>query len=193
MAHPYSSRLRLTFRRLYEATTIIGLCQFFREILKAEEGTEIGEGEDEDDAETVEEAVEPERKSIEVRIAPEDGTWNKKGKKKGFDLEAHIKREVEKAKRIEQANKHKVHVLCLIGHLRHLNRELGEELVLAAGLSVVPEAQACSQRELNKARMSQFMAWFRSVFTIRFEGLFAPSNFQIQNYTTIRIFQKKPR
>jgi hypothetical protein len=57
---------------------------------------------------------------------------------------------------------HKSHILCLIGHLRHLNNQLVRgRTATAAALSIVPAAHAWQHKDLTKPRLAAFFAWFR--------------------------------
>ena len=56
---------------------------------------------------------------ISIELPNEGGI--RKRKKKGFDMEAYVKRQLGRAQRELQMLKHHAHVVCLLSHLRHLN------------------------------------------------------------------------
>ena len=56
---------------------------------------------------------------ISIELPNEGGI--RKRKKKGFDMEAYVKRQLGRVQRELQMLKHHAHVLCLLSHLRYLN------------------------------------------------------------------------
>ncbi len=142
----------------------------------------MGEVDKGDDAETEEEEEEEEEEKemaikteepsvstsgVEVTVRAPDNQQSQK-KRKSFDVEAYVKRQIGKARRETQAAVHKSHVLCLIGHLRHVSGQvLVARTAQAAALSVVPTAHAWSQADLTKPRLAAFLTWFRSAIAVR--------------------------
>merc|ERR1719266_3233943 len=74
---------------------------------------------------------------VEVTIALPDNQRRKK-QKKGFDVAAFIKREVNKSRRELFLVLHKTHYVCLLAHLTHLDAILSNPLLQATSLSLVP-------------------------------------------------------
>ena len=74
---------------------------------------------------------------VEVTVAlPE----KKKAKRKAFDVEAYVRREIQKARRENQELLHKAHFLCMLGHLRYLSGKIStSKITLGCALSVVPK------------------------------------------------------
>ena len=74
---------------------------------------------------------------VEVTVAlPE----KKKAKRKAFDVEAYVRREIQKARRENQELLHKAHFLCMLGHLRYLSGKIStSKITLGSALSVVPK------------------------------------------------------
>ena len=61
--------------------------------------------------------------TISIELPHEDAI--RKRKKKGFDMEAWVRRELGRAQRELQMLKHQAHVACLLAHLRYLNSFAG--------------------------------------------------------------------
>ena len=74
---------------------------------------------------------------VEVTVAlPE----KRKAKRKVFDVEAYVKRAIQKARRENQVLLHKAHFLCLLAHLRYLSGMVSAcKVSLGCALSVVPK------------------------------------------------------
>merc|ERR1712228_98088 len=107
---------------------------------------------------------------ISIELPNEGGI--RKRKKKGFDMEAYVKRELGRAQRELQMLKHHGHVLCLLSHLRYLNSFAAfppadhdsAQMLLATALSVIPTAHSVSSKDLTVVRLSSFASWFKSAF-----------------------------
>ena len=78
---------------------------------------------------------------VEVTVAlPE----KKKTKRKVFDVEAYVKRAIQKARRENQVLLHKAHFVCLVAHLRYLSGMVSAcKVSLGCALSVVPKVSDC--------------------------------------------------
>ena len=63
------------------------------------------------------------QETISIELPHEDGI--RRRKKKGFDMEAWVRRELGRAQRELQMLKHQAHVACLLAHLRYLNSFAG--------------------------------------------------------------------
>ena len=83
-------------------------------------------------------------KGVEVTVAlPE----KKKAKRKTFDVEAYVRREIQKARRQNQELLHKAHFLCMLGHLRYLGGMVSaSKIALGCALSVVPKVSDRQRR-----------------------------------------------
>ncbi len=86
---------------------------------------------------------------VAISVEVPDEAFVRKRKKKGFDMEAYVKRELSRAERELQMLKHKSHVMCLIGHLKFVNSHLGfppqdhpsAQVSLATALSIIPQVR----------------------------------------------------
>ena len=79
--------------------------------------------EDNDGVKKDEVLSEVKQETISIELPHEDGI--RKRKKKGFDMEAWVRRELGRAQRELQMLKHQAHVACLLAHLRYLNSFAG--------------------------------------------------------------------
>merc|ERR1712156_512097 len=107
---------------------------------------------------------------ISIELPNEGGI--RKRKKKRFDMEAYVKRQLGRVQRELQMLKHHAHVLCLLSHLRYLNSfaafppadHNSAQMLLATALSIIPTAHSVSSKDLTVVRLSSFAAWFKSAF-----------------------------
>jgi len=129
-----------------------------------------GEGDSVDDVEEEEQAeIKAESEmvnGVEVTIAMPDNQRRKK-QKKGFDVAAFIKREVNKSRRELQLMLHKVHYTCLLAHLVHLDKLLSNQLLQATGLSMVPLAHSGTPPdEMSLIGIGALVSWLRGAVPV---------------------------
>ena len=129
---------------------------------------------DEDDEESKDKSNATENdetiKAVSIEL-PQENVMRKR-KKKGFDVEAWVRRELGRAQRELQMLKHQTHVLCLIGHLKYLNSYAAfppadhnsAQLLLATAMSIIPTAHYVPAKDLDMIRLSAFVSWFKSAF-----------------------------
>ena len=86
----------------------------------------------------------------------------KKRKRKAFDFEAHLRRELSRSQRQTQVWMHQTHILCLLGHARYLSECLNGPLVQSVGLSLIPKAHVTEEPLLTPVKLSALVGWFRS-------------------------------
>lgn len=89
-----------------------------------------------------------------------------KKKKKGFDLEAALKRRLNSVKKENQVFVHKVHLLCLLSHGFHLNKSLNNENLIGIALSLIPSKQCYPPKHADITYLENFMSWFCKKITI---------------------------
>ncbi|CAG0888199.1 unnamed protein product, partial [Darwinula stevensoni] len=99
--------------------------------------------------------------SIEVTI-PIEG---RQRKRKGFDMEAYIKRKIARVKREIQLLVHKVHILCLIAHMQHLNSLVNDTDLLGLAISVIPST-SYPKKHADLKYLEMLLKWFREKFPI---------------------------
>jgi len=128
-----------------------------------------GEGDSVDDVEEEQAEIKAESgmaNGVEVTIAMPDNQRRKK-QKKGFDVAAFIKREVNKSRRELQLMLHKVHYTCLLAHLVHLDKLLSNQLLQATGLSMVPLAHSGTPPDkMSLIGIGALVSWLRSAVPV---------------------------
>ena len=92
-------------------------------LAQAGEGVSLSDSENEETEVKNEAQPEVKEETISIELPHEDAI--RKRKKKGFDMEAWVRRELGRAQRELQMLKHQAHVACLLAHLRYLNSFAG--------------------------------------------------------------------
>ena len=92
-------------------------------LAQAGEGVSLSDSENEETEVKNESQPEVKEETISIELPHEDAI--RKRKKKGFDMEAWVRRELGRAQRELQMLKHQAHVACLLAHLRYLNSFAG--------------------------------------------------------------------
>lgn len=101
---------------------------------------------------------------IEVTLEMPD--LYRKRKKKGFDMEAHLRRRLNRVRRELQVLIHKVHLLCWIAHGQYVNSVLNSEILMAQCLSLIPSQHCYPSKHTNLNYLEQIVAWFKKTVTI---------------------------
>ncbi|XP_071453015.1 DNA repair protein complementing XP-C cells [Hetaerina americana] len=82
-------------------------------------------------------------------------------KKKGIDLEACLKRRLNRNKRGIQVLMHKVHLLCWIAHGRCLNSVLNSQNLMGVALSLLPSNHCYPPSRTDLDYLEKVVNWFR--------------------------------
>jgi len=104
------------------------------------------------------------KEGIEVTLEMPD--LYKKRKKKGFDMEAHLRRRLHRVRRELQVLIHKVHLLCWVAHGQYINSVLNSEILMAQCLSLIPSQHCYPSKYINLSYLEQIVAWFKKTVTI---------------------------
>lgn len=104
------------------------------------------------------------KEGIEVTLEMPD--LYRKRKKKGFDMEAHLRRRLNRVRRELQVLIHKVHLLCWIAHGQYINSVLNSEILMAQCLSIIPSQHCYPSKYINLSYLEQIVAWFKKTVTI---------------------------
>ncbi|XP_045913422.1 DNA repair protein complementing XP-C cells [Micropterus dolomieu] len=131
--------------------------------------------EDADDWEEVEELAEqmgpvelPEpvlpSQPVEIEIETQEV---RKRKKRQAEFETYLKRMLNRYKKDQLINTHKVHLMCLIANGMFRNRLCSEPLLLAITLSLLPPHFSMVAKEhIDQNYLSRLLKWFRETFTL---------------------------
>ena len=104
------------------------------------------------------------KEGIEVTLEMPD--LYRKHKKKGFDMEAHLRRRLNRVRRELQVLIHKVHLLCWIAHGQYINSVLNSEILMAQCLSLIPSQHCYPSKYINLSYLEQIVEWFKKTVTI---------------------------
>jgi xeroderma pigmentosum group C-complementing protein len=104
------------------------------------------------------------KEGIEVTLEVPD--LYRKRKKKGFDMEAHLRRRLNRVKREFQVLIHKVHLLCWIAHGRYVNSVLNSEVLMAQSLSLIPSQHCYPSKHANLSYLEHIVEWFRQTVNV---------------------------
>jgi xeroderma pigmentosum group C-complementing protein len=104
------------------------------------------------------------KEGIEVTLQMPD--IHRKQKKKGFDMEAHVRRRLNRVKCELQVLIHKVHLLCWIAHGRFINSVLNSEVLMAQSLSLIPSQHCYPSKHTNLRYLEQIVEWFKKTVTV---------------------------
>jgi xeroderma pigmentosum group C-complementing protein len=104
------------------------------------------------------------KEGIEVTLEMPD--VYRKRKKKGFDMEAHLRRRLNRVRRELQVLIHKVHLLCWIAHGQYINSVLSSEILMAQCLSLIPSKHCYPSKHTNLNYLEQIVTWFKKTVTI---------------------------
>ncbi|KAL0273232.1 UNVERIFIED_CONTAM: hypothetical protein PYX00_005958 [Menopon gallinae] len=134
--------------------------------------SDSGGSSDEDEWEEVKMEEKPE---IRDPVIPKEGVnitlelpaHNSLKKKKGFDVEAHIKRQINQVKRELQLLMHKVHVLCWIAHQKFVNRVLNSDTLMGVSLSIVSSKNLYPPKYSDLGYLERILKWFHSVIELK--------------------------
>ncbi|XP_069680610.1 DNA repair protein complementing XP-C cells homolog [Periplaneta americana] len=105
------------------------------------------------------------KEGVEVTLQMPD--IYRKRKKKGFDMEAHLRRRLNRVKRELQVLIHKVHLLCWIAHGRYINSTLNSEVLMALSLSFIPSQHCYPGKHTNLDYLEKIVEWFRKTVTVK--------------------------
>lgn len=104
------------------------------------------------------------KEGIEVTLEMPD--LYRKRKKKGFDMEAHLRRRLNRVRRELQVLIHKVHLLCWVAHGQYINSVLNSEILMAQCLSLIPSQHCYPSKYINLSYLEQIVEWFKKTVTI---------------------------
>jgi hypothetical protein len=104
------------------------------------------------------------KEGIEVTLEMPD--LYRKCKKRRFDLEAHLRRRLNRMKREFQVLIHKVHLLCWIAHGRYVNSVLNSEILMAQALSLIPSQHCYPAKHTNLSYLEKILEWFKKTVTV---------------------------
>ena len=146
-------------------------------LLAQGEGVEAIKDDSSDDE--IEEKNEPIMKGVEITVAlPEN---MRKKKRKTFDIEAHLKRELAKARRQIVLNEHKCNLVCCVAHLLHLHQVTSSESLQCLALSLVPPPHLLQPHSTSQIRLGHLVSWLRETVPVNKHSMVLVTIFDIEN------------
>lgn len=130
-------------------------------------GSSESEADDWEEVEAKEEIKEPVIPKEGVDITLEVPNIHVKRKKKGFDMEAHVKRELNKVKREMQLMMHKVHVLCWIAHIKFVNQVLNSQLLMGTSLSLITSKNLYPPKYADLTYLERIVKWYSKTIELK--------------------------
>ena len=128
------------------------------------QGEGVEEIKDDSSDDENEEKIEPIMNGVEITVAlPEN---MRKKKRKTFDIEAHLKRELAKARRQIVLNEHKCNVVCCVAHLLHLQQVTSSESLQCLALSLVPPPHLLQPHSTSQIRLGHLVSWLRETVPV---------------------------
>lgn len=129
---------------------------------------------DDDDWEEVEEKDEETRPQGDVEITLDIGPAEVKKKKRcnEFDVEACIKRIVNRDRRENQLVLHKVNVLMAIGQGNYINSSLNSTKLLSIALSLIPSQKCYPKERTNIEYFEQITKYYRHIVDLKDKRMF---------------------
>merc|ERR1711915_47239 len=90
----------------------------------------------------------------------------KRKKRKGFDVEAYLKRQLGRARREIALLMHKSHIVCLLGHMLSMNKILSMHELRGLALSIVPATHCHTESSLTLVRLGYLITWLKETIPV---------------------------
>merc|ERR1711915_358254 len=90
----------------------------------------------------------------------------KRKKRKGFDVEAYLKRQLGRARREIALLMHKSHIVCLLGHMLSMNTILSMHELRGLALSIVPATHCHTESSLTLVRLGYLITWLKETIPV---------------------------
>lgn len=94
--------------------------------------------------------------------------------KKAIDLEACLKRRLNREIKLKQVVLHKASVLCWIAHGNHINRILNNTTLMEMCLKLLPSKNAYPKGDTDVKYYHMVTEWFHSLFQLKSDKLYCP-------------------
>lgn len=109
---------------------------------------------------------------IEINLEIPNSTTTRRSKE--IDIEACIKRKINRVKKEHQVYLHKTQLLCLIAHGNYVNNVLNDSRLMEQCLKLIP-SKACYPKDRTDVRYcEQISKWFRGKIALKDESMYGP-------------------
>ncbi|XP_050085965.1 DNA repair protein complementing XP-C cells homolog [Anopheles aquasalis] len=105
--------------------------------------------------------------SVQITVAPEAGTAQRKRKCTEVDVEVCIKRMINRDKRDAQLVLHKMTIIMGIAHGNYTNSVLNDPTLLAIGTALIPSERCYPKGPTDVDYFRQIMTFFREIITLK--------------------------
>ncbi|XP_052863533.1 DNA repair protein complementing XP-C cells homolog [Anopheles cruzii] len=124
--------------------------------------------------------------TVQITLNPE-ATTRKKRKSAEIDMEACIKRMINRDKRDDQLVLHKMTIIMGIAHGNHANRVLNDPTLLTIGNGLIPSNRCYPKGRTNLQYLEQIMTFFREIVTLKDTRVFCRSWKRLTLPQTLRL------
>lgn len=112
--------------------------------------------------------------NVEITLGNDVGSRNTKMKSAQNDLEACLKRKINRQKRETQAFMHKVHVMSWVGHGNHLNRILNNLSLMNMSLKLLPSKDSYPNGVTSQKYFESLVKWFKTKVQLKSPNAYPP-------------------
>ncbi|XP_049766062.1 DNA repair protein complementing XP-C cells homolog isoform X2 [Schistocerca cancellata] len=102
-----------------------------------------------------------------IAVTVQVPNMHQKKKKKGVDVAAYVRRQINRVRRHIQILMHKAHLLCWVAHGNYVNNILNSEMLMALSLSLVPSKYCYTDRDIDLANLKRIVQWFSKTVAVQ--------------------------
>ncbi|XP_047004382.1 DNA repair protein complementing XP-C cells homolog isoform X1 [Schistocerca americana] len=102
-----------------------------------------------------------------IAVTVQVPNMHQKKKKKGVDVAAYVRRQINRVRRDIQILMHKAHLLCWVAHGNYVNKILNSEMLMALSLSLVPSKYCYTDRHIDLANLKRIVQWFSKTVAVQ--------------------------
>ncbi|XP_050068452.1 DNA repair protein complementing XP-C cells homolog [Anopheles maculipalpis] len=113
--------------------------------------------------------------SVQITLKPELAAQKKKSKCTEFDVEACIKRMINREKRDAQLVLHKMTIIMGVAHGNFTNSVLNSPALLAIGNALIPSERCYPKGQTNVEYLRQIMQYYREIVDLKDRRMFVNS------------------
>lgn len=112
-------------------------------------------------------------KNIQITVGPDIGRHMSREQKKAIDIEACLKRRLNRDIKERQVYLHKASVLCWIAHGNYINRILNDLTLMEISLKLLPSKNAYPKGDTDINYYKMFTDWFHQLFQLKSDKLYS--------------------
>lgn len=112
-------------------------------------------------------------KNIQITVGQDIGRHMSREQKKAIDIEACLKRRLNRDIKERQTYVHKASVLCWIAHGNYINRVLNDLTLMEISLKLLPSKNAYPKGATDINYYKMFTDWFHQLFQLKSDKLYS--------------------